>query len=258
MGMDLVDLIQTRRFLGSEFLMWLWYKCEVFESRFNIGDKPCEVWFDQQITLEAFIVETEQSKLRGASPTLTPEAKEALRQGKLATQAKLRIVHDGQEFGFVFKAPDFQLSGVKIPALMSREEDEKFYERMYLIETLEGLIAGLYDEFLGLRLRDAWEASMLPALQRWVQEDALLEVEAYRALREANPPLPRRERSTQRAAADGSAAGAEASAEASSEAPVEEDAPAPELEETLQAAEAALAAYQAAAEPAAEVPEATA
>lgn len=242
MGMDLVDLIQTRRFLGSEFLMWLWYKCEVFENRMNIGDKPCEVWFDQQITLEAFVVETEQSKLRGASPTFTPEAKEALRQGKLPTQAKLRVVHDGQEYGFTFKAPEFQTSGVKIPALMSREEDEKFYERMYLIETLEKVLGALYDEFLGLRLRDVWSASVVPALRAWVLSDAVMDVETYRALREANPPFVCRERAVERGEEGASASGA---AEASPEAAVEDAGPAPEIEETLQEAEAALEAWRA-------------
>jgi len=200
--MDLVDLIQTRRFVGSEFLLWLWHKCEVFDGKFNIGSREgCEVWFDDQITLEAFVVETEQSRLRGAAPTMTPEAREALRQGKLPTQAKMRIVHDGQEWSFVFKAPEFQMSGIKIPALMSRADDEKFYERLYLIEAIEDLMADLYSEFLGLRLRGVWTDAVVPMLRGWILEEKATEVEDYRALRDANPPFVRRDRRIERAAA---------------------------------------------------------
>lgn len=200
--MDLVDLIQSHRFLGSEFLLWLWHKSEVYEGRFNIGKREgCEVWFDDQITLEAFVVETEQSKLRGAAPTMTPEAREALRQGKLPTQAKMRVGHDGQEWAFVFKAPEFQMSGIKIPALLSRQDDEKFFERLYLIETLEDLMADLYAEFLGLRLRGVWSDAVVPMLRAWIVEEKATDVEAYRALLEANPAFVRRDRRIERARA---------------------------------------------------------
>ncbi|MBH25742.1 MAG: hypothetical protein CMH57_15150 [Myxococcales bacterium] len=171
--MDLIDLIQTRRFLGNEFLTWLWYKSEVFEGRFNIGKRgACEVWFDDSLTLEAVIVETERSKLKGASPSVSPEAREALRQGKLPTQARLRVVQDQQEYGFVFKAPEFALSSVRIPALLSDEEDEKFYERMYLIEEIESIIHDLYGEFLALRLSPTWDSTIVPWLRAWVMSEA--------------------------------------------------------------------------------------
>ncbi|MEO1271034.1 MAG: hypothetical protein AAFX99_23335, partial [Myxococcota bacterium] len=134
------------------------------------------------LTLEAVVVETEQSKLKGASPSVSPEAREALRQGKLPTQARLRIVQDQQEYAFVFKAPDFMLSGVRIPALLSEEEDEKFYERMYLIEELEAIIHDLYGEFLALRLSPVWTATLVPWLRNWVmsEEGTVVAADQYR------------------------------------------------------------------------------
>ncbi len=189
--MDMTELIESHRFLGHEFLIWMWYKCDVFEGRFMIGKRPCEVWFDDRITLEAVMVETEQSVLKGASPTFTPEAREALRQGKTPTQAKLRLIHEGQEFQFVFKGAEFKMSGIKLPALMTRTDDEKFYERMYLVELLEELVEDLYGEFLGLRLSEVAWPKLVEALRAWIHDDARMAIEDYTALRDQAPPLPR-------------------------------------------------------------------
>lgn len=219
--MDLMDLIESHRFLGTEFLMWLWYKSDVFEGRFNIGERPCEVWFDDQIKLEAVMVETEQSVLKGASPTFTPEAREALRQGKLPTQAKLRIVYDEKEFQFTLKASELKLSGIKLPALMTRSDDEKFYERMYLMELIEELVEDLYGEFLGLRLHPAAWTSLLGAIHAWIKSDDLMDVVEYRKLRDQAPPLVRVRKATPIAAEAAPVVVEEAPAGMSAEAVVE-------------------------------------
>lgn len=204
--MDLLDLIEAHRFLGNEFLVWLWYKCDLFEGRFVIGRHGvCEVWFDDRITLEAVIVETEQSVLKGASPTFSPEAREALRQGKLPSQAKLRLITEGREFQFVLKASSLQLSGIKIPALMTRAEDEKFYERMALLEQLEAMMEDLYAEFLAVRLSPGVWRQLHTHIQAWVYDEAHLEREEYRALVEGLETPNRVKRSVRVARADAAA-----------------------------------------------------
>ena len=177
--MDLVELIESHRFLGSEFMTWLWFRSEMHEGMIPLGDrKVCELFVDDRITLEADMVETEQSVLKGGAPAVTPEAREALRQGKLPTQARVRTHHDGQEYLFTLKAGELQLTSVKIPAVLSKEEDEKFYERMYLIENLEGLLDHFYGEFLALRLSSAW-TDVVGQIRDWVRSDDSPSVEVY-------------------------------------------------------------------------------
>ena len=193
--MDLVDLIEAHRFLGNEFLVWLWYKCDLFEGRFAVGKHGvCEVFFDDRITLEAVVVEAEQSLLKGASPAFTPEAHEALRQGKLPTMAKLRIVQEGQEYQFSIKGSSLHLAGIKLPALLSKEDDEKFYERMYLLEKLESILEDLFGEYMALRLSPgAWE-TVHGAIQAWIYEEPHLSCDRYLALLEHTKPLTRARR----------------------------------------------------------------
>ncbi len=179
--MDLVDLINTRRFLGNEFLLWLWFKSECFEAQLHTEEHDTlEVWIDDALTLEAYLAETERNTISGGSPAYSPEAKTALRHGKRPTKAKLGVVKEGREWSFNLKAEDLSFSGVKIPALLSREEEEQFYERMFLLEELEQIVGTLYKEFLAIRLDvHAWSTLMLPALKDWVQRDEVCTPEHY-------------------------------------------------------------------------------
>lgn len=178
--MDLIDLINSRSFVGSEFLMWLWFKAECYDGLFDTDEHGrIELAFDDQLTLEAYLAETERNMFRGGAPAYSPEAKTALREGKRVQAAKLRVIKEGREWTFRIKAESLDLSGVKIPSLLSKEEEEQFYERMYLLDELEEILEMLYAEFLKIRLSHAWPEVMLPAMQAWIQSDELLNPDHY-------------------------------------------------------------------------------
>ena len=180
--MDMLELIETKRFLGSEFLLWLWFKSECFDSLFETREHGgIEVWFDDKLTLEASLAETERNDFKGGAPAHSPEAKTALRQGKRPSKAKLGVLKEGREWAFTLKADSLDVSGVNIPALLSREEEEQFYERMYLVEELEDILRTLYTEFLTIRLSDKWEGIMIPAIRHWIALDEMAMPEHYPA-----------------------------------------------------------------------------
>jgi hypothetical protein len=66
------------------------------------------------------------------------------------------------------KARPLGVSGVKIPAVLSKEDDEKFAERMLMLEQLDAMVKGLLRAFLKLRASEAWNTDELPAIRRWV------------------------------------------------------------------------------------------
>lgn len=184
--MNLADLIEKRRFVGREFLVWLWFESEIMEGRFDVeGFGPCEILLEGQIALTQ---DKEQSRMKGAAPSMTPEAHEALRQGKLPAQARVRVTRGELEFAFVFTAETLGLAAVKIPEVINEEGDEQFYERMYLVEDLEGLLASLYAKFLALRLSTAWESDIAPAIRAWVRDEPV-DAAAYRRMRALVKPI---------------------------------------------------------------------
>ncbi len=171
--MDRAERIESARFLGRELLVWLWWQSEEKEGVLELpGGKSCSLWLDEQLTLVADnLLERTESKLKGGQPSLTPEAKEALRQGKLPTRAKIRVDRGPQQWSFVFDADRFAISSVQLPALITEETEERFYERMQLLEELESMIGGLLEGFVRVRTSAAWEREALPAIRAWVQKD---------------------------------------------------------------------------------------
>ena len=65
---DLADLIAAKRFLGAEFLLWLWHKDDVRDGLHELPDESVELHFDDQLRLEGFLAEAEQSALKGGAP----------------------------------------------------------------------------------------------------------------------------------------------------------------------------------------------
>ena len=188
--MDLVDLINSRRFLGSEFLMWLWYKAECFDGLFEVpGHDRVEVAWDDRLTLEAYLAETERNMFRGGAPAYSPEAKTALREGKRVQRGKLRVVKEGREWNFNIKAESLDVTSMKIPSLLTRDEDEQFYERMHLVEEIEDILEKLYEEFLEIRLSTAWDEVMLPAMRDWIESDSLMSPDDYPDENRLDAPL---------------------------------------------------------------------
>jgi hypothetical protein len=185
--MVLADLIEKRRFVGREFLVWLWFESEMFDGLLAVeGFGRCEVRLEGQITL---VCDKEQSRLKGAAPSGEPEAHEALRQGKLPTQARVRVAAGELEFAFVFTADTLGLSAIKIPSVVKDEADEQFYERMYLVEELEALFAALYAKFVAVRLSTTWGEHVLPAIQAWVRGEPMMHPDVYRKLSARVAPL---------------------------------------------------------------------
>ncbi len=173
--MALLDQIHRTAFLGAEFLTWLWFRSEHDET-FTVGEldtgeelEPFELDFDDKLTVGSAVVNAQENLFKGGHPTSSLEARTALKLGKLAHEAKVRITRGTQEWSFVLRADNIAVSGVKLPAVLSREEDDRFYERMYLQEELDQMIKGLFAVFLRRRLAETWQTEDLPALQAWIR-----------------------------------------------------------------------------------------
>lgn len=169
---DLVERIERNRFVGREFLLWLWFESEVFETNLApTGMGRCALWIETRLSLS---FEKDESLLKSASPASSPEAKEALRQGKLPREARLRLTTGEHEFAFMLKGDTLGLASVAIPAELKNKDDEQhevFYERMRLLEDLESILEALWSDFLTLRLSEAWDGQIVPLMKRFAQQN---------------------------------------------------------------------------------------
>ena len=167
--MDLLDRMHKVAFLGPEFLTWLWFRSETGSGEFQLDPEwgDFELWFEDKLVVGSVVVNAQENLFKGGHPAASLEARTALKLGKFATDAKLRIVRGAQEWMFGLKATDLVPSGIKLPAVLSKEDDDRFYERMFLVEQLDTMIKGLFGLFLKLRVSPAW-AGELATIQRWI------------------------------------------------------------------------------------------
>ena len=81
-----------------------------------------------------------------------------------------RSIRDQKQWTVNVKGDTLALSGVKIPALLSRDDEEQLYERFYLMEELEDLFSDLYEQFIRLRLDDDTWREEIQAIRGWVHQ----------------------------------------------------------------------------------------
>jgi hypothetical protein len=164
------------RFLGYEFLTWLWFLAETSEGVVRLSaDQTIELMLGERLVLtlpadgrERVICTTQANALY--------EARTALQQGKLVEEIQLYVKVEDNEYVFSLDSLLWALKGLKTPRQLpdSDEEDEdgKFLEKMFFIEQLSGALNGLYAMFLSQRLSAEWESDALPRLRTWIKESA--------------------------------------------------------------------------------------
>ena len=183
-----MEAVESARFAGREFLLWLWFESEVLEGQFEMPDgEKFTLWLETQVTLESVTAEQEVTRMRGMAPTTTSEAHEALRRGKLPIQARIRIERGQQAFGCTFSAVTMNMASMQLPQLIKEEEEERFYERMYLVEEFEKMMDALFERFLMMRLSPNWDTSILPMIRAWVKDAQSVDAQDYGRVRRQIP-----------------------------------------------------------------------
>jgi hypothetical protein len=209
--MQLVDRIEKRRFVGREFLLWLWFESEIFDATLQTREHgEIGLWLESRLLL-SFLKES--TRIVAPMPGLGVEAKAALRRGQLPESAGIRIAYKDAETRLTLNAERLALTGLRLNTVLDQEEEEApsplleelqgktrgkgkapapdakaeqdeeiFYERMRLTTEIEDILSSLYRDFLTLRLNNAWDQHIVPMLRRFASTDTV-DAEAYRTLR---------------------------------------------------------------------------
>jgi hypothetical protein len=168
---DLVDRIETTRFLGPEFLLWLWLRTELVGGEITLPDSgKVEVWLDQQLTLCSPLDPKESVVIRGMAPADGDEAREAVRAQKFPVASRVVVrAHEG-DFTFVLKAPSLAIASGGLPPVITDEGGDAFADRLDRIRQLMALLDRLFARFLADRLTPLWPEAWEPALSAWLEQ----------------------------------------------------------------------------------------
>lgn len=177
--MDLVDLIQEKRFLGQEFLTWLWWKSEERGGSISLPDRgDIAVVFEKHMLLEVGEGDTNEKIICSGLQSELQEARTGLQMGKKLEQARIQLIAGDYEYGFTLAAAVMEFRSVKLPKTAETEANDKnpeeqegmVLERIYLFEELTSIMDGFFKLFLEVRLSDTWRDELV-RIRSWVGKE---------------------------------------------------------------------------------------
>src|SRR5690606_13624319 len=112
--------------------------------------------------------QTGRDALRGDDPIHMPEARAALRVGKLPRKGQLSLVIGRQQFDLKLSAEDFTFGGTRLPEVEDADTPRVLFEER--ITLLRDLLTGwdaLFETFLKTRCSSAWEGQV-NQIRKWI------------------------------------------------------------------------------------------
>ena len=128
------------------------------------------LYIDRALDLDCAYGQTGRDALRGTGPSQMPEARDALRSGKLPRRAGFILDALGQQFSFNLNSEAMALGTAKLPEVEDAESPRVvFEERVTLLRDLGKSLDALFETFLKARASSAWEGQV-NGIRKWIME----------------------------------------------------------------------------------------
>ncbi|MBI4821733.1 MAG: hypothetical protein HY791_36065 [Deltaproteobacteria bacterium] len=161
-------LLRQRAYLGRELFTWLLFRSERGEPIAMLDEEPLTVLLVGRTVLRGISGDASEVSAKGQLSAYAKIVKEALAEGLLVHQTRLRIQCGEQVFETTIDAERFAFRSAELPELLSEEEDERINERLFLAEKLVRCFDGLWNAFLEVRTNPSWQKTEVPAILKWI------------------------------------------------------------------------------------------
>ena len=173
--LDISIAYNRYKFLGDEFLTWLWFIIEKEPEKISFPDKePVSLETGNRIVLVKKITDIDESVTIKGDDAGLEEGMLALRKGSLVTELNLLLKSNNQKWRFSIKGESLNISGIKVPEsgpVESKKDIEgAVIEKAYFYERIFIILDNLFKNFIKLRLSSEWHHSVLPLMKKWIKE----------------------------------------------------------------------------------------
>jgi hypothetical protein len=159
-------------FLGNEFLLWLWWRWETGSDTIVLFDRSeATGMFARTLSLQCPRDESGKETITAEGPTALPEARQAIRSGKLPRKAGMTIVRHGEQYDLTIQPETFMVSGAKIHVEDTSEGRGALEDRIESVRSLHDTVDLLFRAFCEQRVGKNWN-SELQQIGRWLKSDA--------------------------------------------------------------------------------------
>ena len=168
----IIDSIQQKAYLGTEFLTWVWYRAEAGDDHFELeGPGAFDIEVDTAVALaDDGDADVRQIALKGDAPGPSELMRRSVGDSKKIVRAKFRVVWQNVVWSCTVNAETLDVSGIKLPTAARGGGDIGEYLRLRL-ETMEGFLSvweALYEYYLTLRLSEKAWAGETERLSEWL------------------------------------------------------------------------------------------
>jgi hypothetical protein len=171
--LDVAVAYNRFKFLGDEFLTWLWFVIEQDPAIFK-GIDPDLTSFEigNRIVLEKRKKEfVERITIKGENANFE-EGMLALNKGALVAELNLVCRTVEQKWQFTLKGESLNLSGFKTPKFAPLESPDDIegaiLEKVFLHDKILQFLEKLYKTFIKLRTSNNWQNRVVPLIKKWM------------------------------------------------------------------------------------------
>lgn len=172
--MDIAVAYNRYRFLGNEFLTWLWFLIENdSQSLAQFDSEFISLTIGNRMVLENRMANgLETITIKGDAVGLE-EGLLSLDKGAAVTEVNLIYKSGNIEWQFSLKGENLSFTGLKLPETAAMDTEDEMealvLEKIYLYEKPFQFIDAVYQFFIHLRLSSKWKHETIAEMRKWVQ-----------------------------------------------------------------------------------------
>ena len=171
--LDVAVAYNRYKFIGEEFLTWLWFLIDTSQRRLKSIDGDIDgLEVGNRIVLENRKKEsTERITIKGDDAGLE-EGLLALKKGALVTELSLKYKSNDHEWKFSIKGESLNISSLKTPstAMPETADDIEGYviEKTYLYDRIIKFIENAFANYIKIRISSSWNKTEQPQIRQWM------------------------------------------------------------------------------------------
>ncbi|MDR0498806.1 MAG: hypothetical protein LBH03_03595 [Holophagales bacterium] len=162
-----LELIEQGRFLGEEFLLWLWMRGLTEGGTSGQAFDTSACFLDDSVMLVTERGDVKELSLRKGNPSESLEAFEALSRGLRPCKAKLRILAGDMEWTCTLGAVQLDISALKLPPTQTKDVQGRISDRLFLLEEGTAHLERRFAIFLERRAEDP--DGLRSDLKSWIE-----------------------------------------------------------------------------------------
>jgi hypothetical protein len=171
--LDVAVAYNRFKFLGDEFLTWLWFIIEQDPAILRSMDPDLTSFeIGNRIVLEKRKKESvERITIKGENANFE-EGMLALKKGALVAELNLVYRSSEQKWQFTLKGESLNISSFKTPKIaLSQDPDDLegvVLEKVFLYDKILQFLEKLYKYFIKLRTSNNWQSGVVPLIKKWM------------------------------------------------------------------------------------------